>query len=303
MAEIANLSVTSFGILCLTLGTIGAAEAHQIHYGESRSLGDGSVRSFVVIDDRGNPEDIGIALTQEALDLPTGDSASDIVTQLSLPSEAATTAFNHIELTYRPHAVPGNPPAFGVPRFGIDFFLLSPQERTSICPNPDLSGTVPNCVGSELAEVLQTPEPGTLPEGLLPTNVAEPGHGTRYFDPDLAFPILMGQPFTSLYDYGFFDGEVSFMDLAVTKTFLETQPNVTNQIKLPVSYSRSAYYPTTYSITYDDSNQEYRIAYSGLTFRSANTTSVPEFSSIWSLFVLGSWIVVSQLKLKQKNSN
>jgi Domain of unknown function (DUF5602) len=290
MATLKSFSVTSLGAVLIVLGTAIASPAADF-FGNSQPLGNGFVRSIVTLDNNGNPLEIGVAFTPGALSLPTGD-VPDVVTQLSLPLEASATAFNHIELTYRPNAVPGNPPAFGVPRFGIDFFLLSSQERALICPNPDTTGSVPTCVGDELAQVLKTPDPGLVPEGLLPTGVAEPKIGTRYFDPDIAFPIASGQqPFNSVYDYGFFDGKLSFMDVAVTKAFLETKPTVTNPIKLPASYFESGYYPTAYKVTYDASSQEYRISYTGLTYRS-----VPEVSATWGLLAFGTWGAVSLVK-------
>jgi hypothetical protein len=296
MATLKNLSAASLGAVLITLGTTDAVQAAQF-FSTPKPLGDGFVRSFVTLDDvSGKPLEIGASFTQGALSLPTGDTQPNIVTELSLPSQASSTVFKGLEITYRPTVSPGNPPAFGLPRFGLDFFLLSPEERALICPNPDTSGLAPTCVGEELAQVLKTPDPGTVPPGLLPSGVAEPGHGMRYFDPDVAFPIVMAQqPFNSVYDYGYFDGKLSFMDVATTITFLETQPNVTVPIKLPTSYSQSGYYPTSYRVAYDAASQEYRVAFSGLTYRS-----VPELSPTWGLLALGAWGTLSHVKTKLK---
>ncbi len=295
MTTLKNLLLAPLGAVLIALETAGAVQAAQF-FGDPQPLGEGFVRSFVTLDDYGNPSEVGATLTQGSLSLPTGDSEPDIATVLSLPPEASATVFNHLVLTYRPHTEPGNPPAFGVPRITIDSSLLSLQERALICPNPDTTGPQPTCAADEQAKILKPPKPGTVPQGMLPTGIVEPGIGTRYFDPDAALPIIMGQQsFNTLYDYGFYDGEPSVIAFGASKAFLETQPNVTNPIKVPTSYPKSGYYPTEYSVTFDATSQEYNLSLSGLTYRS-----VPEPSFTWGLLGLVLWGVVSLRKNKLK---
>lgn len=303
MATLKSKSIASVGALFIALGTTVAAQA-AIVYGESKLLGDGFVRSFVTLDDiGGKPLDIGVSFTQGVLSLPTGDDVDDISLQLSLPPEASSTPFNHLEFTYRPHGYPNVPipPVFSVPRFATNFFVFSPEERALICPNPDTSSLLLQCVGDELEQALKTPEPGTVPEGLVPPQLATSGHGVLYNDPDIFTPVVLGQqPLTSAYDYGYFDGRLSLMDIVATKAFLETQPNATVPIKLPTLYSQSGYYPTKYRVTYDATSQEYRISYTGLTYRSSTPESVPEPSFTWALLALGAWGVVFPVRNKLK---
>ena len=294
--RVKHLLVAPLGAVLIALVTVTSAQAAQIFYGKSEQLGNGYIRSFVELDDNGNPSNIGATLTQGALALPIGQADPDIVVDLSLPSEASSTAFKNIELTYRPYYYPNTPDVFLVPRLGFDFFQVSPQERDLICAHPDTSGP-PQCVGNELTQALKTPDPGILPEGLVSTLEAQPRVGTRYFDPDVTFPIVQGQqPFTTTYDYGFYDGNPTLRGIGVTKAFLETQPNVTIPIKIPTTYSQGGYYPTSYSVTYDPASQDYRVAYSGLTYRR----SIPELSPIFGLLALGAWGAVSQVRNKLK---
>jgi hypothetical protein len=84
-----------------------------------------------------------------------------------------------------------------------------------------------------------------------------------------------------------------------TKAFLETQSNVTKPIKIPISYSQSGYYATEYSIAFDSTHQEYKMALSGLEFRAS--TSVPEPSptlGILAFSAFGAGYLLKQ-KLKQ----
>lgn len=295
MTTLKNLLVAPLGAVLIALGTAGAVRAAQF-FGEPQPLGEGFVRSFVTLDDDGNPSEVGAILIQEALSLPTSESAPDISIMLSLPPEASTTAFNHLEFMYRTHGVPGVPAVLGVPRLTIDSFLLSPQQRALICPYPDTSGPVPTCTGDELAQALKPPKPEFIPQGIQPTGFVQPGFGERYFDPDAALPIFTGQqPFTTLYDYAFFDGQMSLTSFGATKAFLETQSNVTKPIKIPISYPKSGYYPTEYSVSFDATSQEYKLSLSGLTYRS-----VPESSFTWGLLGLVPWGAVSLRKNKLK---
>jgi len=308
MATLKKLSLASLGTVLTVMATVSVVQASQLSYGESQLLGDGFIRSFVSLDDNGNPLDLGVAFTEEALSLPTDPAYPITRIELSLPPEAAKTAFNHIELDYRTRGFPPNPEIFNVPNFRITFFQISPEERDLICPNPDTTGVIPKCTGDELAQVLKTPEPGTLPEGfvqVLPEDpfFAEPRYGTGYIDLVPILPVINGQqPFTSFYAYTFSDGKGSSIENIVNKAFLETQPNVTNPIKLPTSFSKSGYYPTEYSVTYEATSQEYRFSLTGLTFRSSIPTPVPELSSPLSLLAFGAWATVSQVKKKAKKT-
>ena len=298
MTTLTNLSVAALGTLLTTLGSLGVADASQF-FGNPQPLGEGFVRSFVTLDDQGNPSEIGAIFTQGALSLPTDETTPDIAILLSLPPQAATTAYNHLELIYRTYGLPGVPAALGVPRITIDYFLLSPQERALICPNPDISGPVATCTGDELAQALKPPEPEFIPQGMQPTGFVQPGFGERYFDPEAALPIFTGQqPFTTLYDYAFFDGQMSLTSFGATKDFLETQSNVTKPIKIPISYPKSGYYATEYSINFDGTRQEYKMALSGLTY-----SSVPELSPTSGLLALGALGAVSKVKNKLQKKN
>jgi len=51
----------------------------------------------------------------------------------------------------------------------------------------------------------------------------------------------------------------------VTKAFLETKPaTLVVPIKLPAQYATTGYHPTSYTVSYDATTKEYRVALSGL---------------------------------------
>lgn len=203
------------GAIFIFLSLVSAAEAVQID-GETKSLGDGILRSWVNLDSKGNPSDIGIAFTPGILSLPTGSNAPFVKTEVGLPLEASTMAFNHIDVDYLPHVVPPLPAVLNVPTFRFHFFLLSPNERNEICPNPDTNGNfLPKCTGDELKQVIKVPERSYIPQGFnQPPRkdpfFAEPRFGMRFLDPKLILPIVFGKErYKTVYYYGFYDGKMS----------------------------------------------------------------------------------------------
>ncbi len=278
MANLKNLFVFSLGAV-LIVGTANAVQAKTI-YADSQPLGDGFVRSYVTLDDTSDkPSDVGVVFTPGVLSV--SNSAGNVTSvQLALPSEAASTGYKHVEVKYLP---PDYPPKarMNVPRFEVNFFRLSSQERDKICPNADTTGTVPKCVGQEQAIATTTPVSGVLPKGLEQPKpdspfYAQPRYGTRYFDRQLVG--IAGQNpqlLTSFYSYGFYSGKESFTELLVGKAFLEKQPNQVNtSLKVPTAYSKSGFYPTKYTVNYDATRQEHSVSLGGFTFRSA--TPIPQ---------------------------
>jgi hypothetical protein len=119
---------------------------------------------------------------------------------------------------------------------------------------------------------------------------------------DPTAPEFQGQPLTSTMLYTSYNGEIVLHDLTVSNAFLETEPNITKSLKLPEAYSKNAYYPTKHRVTYDPTTQQYTVALSGLTYRSA--TRVPEPSSTLGLgiFALGVCGAGYLLKRKKKQT-
>ena len=309
MVNLKNLSLAPLGAVFIALLTTSAGQAAEL-FGNSQPFGNGSIRSFITLDDTsGKPLDVGISFPKADLSLPVGsgnqyNTNEYITTELSLPPQASTTPYTQIEVNYAPNGYPPGGPVTS-PLFDIYFFQINPQERDLICPHPDTTSVLPDCVGEERALARKTPEPGTLPEGVIPLLdgsplKARPRYGTRYYDGDLAIAANQNpQSLTSFYGYGFYDGKPDFTNFVISESFLEKQPNdVTTPLKVPTSYLKNGYYPTEYNVRYDATSQEYRLSLSGLTFRSS--TSIPELSPTLGLLVLGLWGTFSLGKNKLK---
>ncbi len=227
------------------------------YYGDSVSMGNGAVRSYVTLDDSGNPTDIGLAIGTEALNgLPDtlafpGDPAGSF--EVPLPSQALATAFNHIEIDWNPH---GHEPVgiYDKPHFDFHFYMIDTATQNAI-----------TAVGADTVKINKMPPADQIPTDyqMIPGGV--PRMGAHWYDTTAV--EFHGQPFTSTFIYGFYDGRMIFDEPMVTVAYLMSHPDHSEQLKLPAVYPTSAYYPTTYSVTYDATAGTYKVSLGGLMMR------------------------------------
>ena len=234
-----------------------AAVGAGTYDGPPQDMGGGRAYTFVTLDAGGKPTTIGIRMSEAALSgLPAepspGMDAVEYV--LPFPKEAKSAGYTHVGLDWNPkgHVPPG---VYDAPHFDFHFYLISAEQREKITAK-----------GDDIARARKAPAPEIMPEGyILPEGTEVPRMGAHAIDP--TSPEFNKQPFTKTFIYGFYDGSIAFLEPMVTKAFLETKPNVTEPVKLPRSYSRRAYYPTQYTVKYDESQREYVISLDGLTSR------------------------------------
>lgn len=219
--------------------------------GENKTLGNGTVYSWVKLDNKGNPSSIGVNFTESALKgLPEG---AVVEYTLALPEEAASTAYDHIGVDWNPE---GHDPhgIYDTPHFDFHFYMISPEERDKITASEEDS-----------EKLSKEPASGYIPEGYVSTPGGVPRMGAHWIEPEA--PEFKGQPFNETFIYGFYDGKMVFVEPMVTTAFLETKPEVTKELKLPKCYPASAYYPTNYSVSYSETSKEYTVALENLTLR------------------------------------
>lgn len=229
----------------------------QTFFGESRKLGNGVVRSWVKLDEACKPTAIGVTFTEAALTgLPTEPPAGGVGYwhELALPPQASLTPFNHISLDWNPK---GHEPEhiYTVGHFDFHFYLISPAERQAM-----------TLQGDDLAKFKKAPAAEFVPEDYIYAPGSEvPGMGAHWLYKNAH--ELHGQPFTSTFIYGSYDGHFIFLEPMITKAFLETKPNLTVPVKQPAKFEKPGYYPTTYTVKYDPQTREYSVALLGLTRR------------------------------------
>lgn len=225
----------------------------KIYKGESQPLGNGQIHTWVKFR-KGKLTAIGITFDETALqnlitEPPPGKEGEEYV--LALPEEAANTIFKHALVNWNPH---GHPPAniYNVGHFDFHFYLIPNEERLKITAQ-----------GDDIA-VSDKPLPAEFqPAGyILPPDTAVPQMGSHWVDANAH--ELHGQAFTKTFLYGSYDGKLIFLEPMITKAYLETKPNITEAIKLPAKFEKSGFYPTKYSIRYDEKTKVYTVALEGM---------------------------------------
>jgi hypothetical protein len=238
-------------------GESSAASKEKTIVGETKPLGSGQVRSWVSVDQKGNPTAVGLTFSEEALssmpaEIPPG--AEWLEVSLALPAQASSTAFKHIGLNWNPQ---GHQPAkiYDTPHFDFHFYMIGEDERAGITAK-----------GDDLLKTKKQPAAEFVPEGYIYAPDSEHARmGAHWINP--LSKELRGQAFTTTFLYGSYNGSLIFAEPMITKLFLETKTNITELIKLPAQYARRAYYPTKYSVRYDPAAREYTVALEGMTLR------------------------------------
>lgn len=210
-------------------------------FGPTRLLGNGQVRSYVTLDQDGNPLEIGFNFSADMLHgLPTDTGMGNMI-MLELPPQATGMGYDHLEIDWNPHG--HDPlPIYGLPHFDFHFYLVGMDVLSQVIPGPD---TIP---------VLAQFVPKDYVSGIF----AVPYMGVHWSD--TLSPEFHGHVFTSTFIYGFYHGQMYFVEPMVTKVFLQTKSDVSFPVKQPEQFQKEAYYPMTYSIHFDANKKQYSIA-------------------------------------------
>jgi len=224
--------------------------------GEVVPFGHGTARTWVRLDEADQPVSLGVTLTEAALEGLPPRATPGVIWMveyiIQFPSDIPLLPFNHAGINWNPH---GHPPGaiYDTPHFDFHFYLISPEQRSLITAR-----------GDDIAKCQKVPVSGSLPDGYVyAVGAEEPGMGGHWADP--SSHEFHGQPFTSTFIYGTHDGRIIFWEPMITKALLEQRMDNTIPISQPTVYSQPGYYPTSYSITFDEKRREYTVSFDGLT--------------------------------------
>ncbi len=231
----------------------GAVGALSIDYGNAVTVGNGIARVYVL--SRGEvPVEVGVALSEKALEgLPSGGH-HDNHWLPPLPEEAALTTVRHVLLNWNPE---GHEPEdiYGIPHFDFHFYQVPNEVRETIYPShPEF-----------LAKAARIPADELLPPGYVSTVEAVPGMGVHWIDP--ASPEFNGQTFTTTFIYGTWDGKLVFSEPMITRAFLLSRPDVKIPVPVPARFESEGLQAGSYIIRWDDEAREYRVALTDLVLR------------------------------------
>lgn len=235
----------------------------QRQYGTPTTLGDGKVRTYVVTDHRSKtPLEIGVAIDASAMaSLP----ADPQMLHLALPP-SAPAPYDFVMFDWNPN---GHPPmgVYTRPHFDFHFYTVSEAEVMAIDPSDPAFFTK----GANMPTGAMIPAPYFLPPAPL-SELIVPGMGIHWSDP--TSPEFAGgaAAFTRTFIYGSWDGKFTFLEPMITRDFLTdidgvVSVNIPQSANMAASFRENGYYPTRYTMTYDEQAREYRVAITGLVYR------------------------------------
>ncbi|MDQ2882444.1 MAG: DUF5602 domain-containing protein [Actinomycetota bacterium] len=233
-------------------------------FGPPQSIGDGTTKTYVTLDDSGKPTEVGIRMSAASLDgLPAEDAVPPRMLMLDLPKQASSTVFDHLMLNWNSH---GHEPTvlFGKPHFDMHFYMVDSAAVAKIDPSsPDFAAQAAHLPDAKYVPAGYVPPPGPAAES------AVPDMGLHWTDSTEG--IVPGKyDFTQILINGSWDGTYTFIEPMMTREWMLTKQAIQENIKQPQAYQRSGYFPTTYSVHYDNQAKEYSISLGGMMMRQAS---------------------------------
>jgi hypothetical protein len=241
-------------ILSLVTFTSLATQAQTQNSVEEEIRGAPGIRTWIRKNSHNQPTSLGFTASADVLDQiasSTDDSHPPEVV-LGFPRRS-DVPFTHLYLVWEPH---GHDPVeiYGVPHWDVHFYVMSNQERELI-----------TCTGADEARCLKQPAASAIPSNYGPTPAGVPKMGWHWLD--LLSPEFHGHPFTTTMVMGYYDGRLAFYEPMIAKSYLDKKPQFAAQIRQPMVYPRSGYFPNAYSVKYLAPMDEYEIALTHLVYR------------------------------------
>jgi hypothetical protein len=227
--------------------------------GQTAVMGNGLIYSWVRLDDKKQPQAVGVTFTETALNnLPPDPMEPYIWVEwaLQLP-KVKGLPFDHVGVNWNPmgHIPPG---IYDTPHFDFHFYTISQDARAEITAKGE-------------SRKLCSTAPG---DGLMPADYIfapqseEPTMGGHWVDK--TSPELNGNPFTTTFVFGSYAGKVIFQEPMMTLAYIQSKPNAVIDIKQTADVQTTGFYPKTYRVSFDPERREYTIALEGMTMRTAS---------------------------------
>ena len=216
--------------------------------GKEIQVGNGKAQSFISVNSKGDPEKIGFTFSASTLEnLPMHSAMFEI----PVP-EGNNTMVDHISFDFNAHG--HEPPGvYDVPHFDIHFYNITKAERALIQPN------------TAAMELL--PEAAYIPKDYVPIPGGDVNMGKHWTD--TTGTEFHGQPFDKTFIYGSYNGMFIFHEAMVALSYLKTKPSVTIPVKQQAKVQVGGFYPSSFSITYDEARQLYTVSMDNLQLRLA----------------------------------
>jgi hypothetical protein len=262
-------------------------------YGDRRSIGDGYFQTYVQMKPDGIPWAIGFEFPATTFNnLPTvpydgqncfdknGNGVLEFDDHIShdladhdecsaghqriidFPLEDAIAPFKWGLINWQPR---GHSPStvYDHTHFDFHFYTQDFIERNFIRVGP--CALLVNCDDMATGQI---PVPAQyIHPDFIDVGAVESRMGNHLID--VTAPEWNGGHFSETWLYGAYAGEVTFWEPMITKAFLESDPFMCKDIKLPQAYAESGVYPTQYCVRYRASRDEYSVSLEGFVYREA----------------------------------
>lgn len=207
-------------------------------FGPAKNIGNGKAGSFIKLDAKGNPLALGYTFSDKCLTgLPPGKFNAPAIFNLEMPKENPT-GFDHLEMDW--NAQGHDPkPIYGVPHFDFHFYLCDDAMLNMVMGGPD---KVPV-------------EAKYIPTDYVSGVDSVPHMGTHWID--RLTPEFHGKPFTATYIYGFYHGDMKFVEPMIALSFLQSKKPFHLNIKQPQAFQHHAWYPRQMRLQYEASSHHY----------------------------------------------
>jgi len=236
-----------------------AVPATRTVSGTPVQVGNGTARAYVTTE-AGRPVEIGIALSEQAMVGLSGPVAGahpeHLMERFVLPApEGLPAPFKLVELGWNPmgHEPPG---IYDRPHFDFHFYTITLKDRDAMVPSdPEFQ-----------AKGERYPAAQFIPNRYFaPAPLVIPQMGLHWLDKTT--PEINGQPFTTTFLYGSYNGKLIFAEPMITKATIEARQDFEVPVQTAAQVQEPGYYPTRYSVRWDEKKREYRIALTGLVER------------------------------------
>lgn len=205
--------------------------------GPEVEVGNGYARTFITRSNTGEPQELGVIFTDEAL---SGLPITNTPYVLEFHHKATeSTPFTHVALGWSAngHPLPGG--AFITSHFDVRFFMMSLEERLAIPVPP-------------APEFFVLPQTGFMPANYFPDAPA-PQVGRHWTDKS----FVTGVPVNHTMILGSYNGAFTFISPIVVSTELAQGTSVSLPYSQPQLFAKHGYYPTQYNIYEDNKKQHY----------------------------------------------
>lgn len=250
----------------------GPAEAMQIRYGDPVRVGNGTVRSYVVVQE-GKPVEVGIELDSAALeglpaprDVPRMAGHEDMHEYLVAMPADNPTPYKVLELDWNPQ---GHHPhvIYGIPHFDFHFYTIDTAARNAIDPADSAWKRKMNRLPDSVfvpAGYTYAGQPFGAPidEATVPRMGV---HWTHRDSPELQ--PTNPQRFTHTFLIGTWDGRVIFHEPMITRETLQSGRAIEMPVPVAQRHEQPGYYTSGYRIAYDPATRTHRVALTGLAWR------------------------------------